>query len=321
MAKQIAPYQAAVTINNEILSSACNIAFEAGRLSLSPAFRMDPETLYQEVKASFLLEGVAFTPSQARALKRGEDIQGLPEASALMRLYARMSRVNPYDIGFVDEFAAAIFPDGVPFRMSRRVESFPYPIPLHAKILPMLKGFYSFAKSGKERHPILLSALFYFEIMAIQPFSKYTKTLALYLMKAVLVSYAAEFANVPLISLFAQKAEELDEAYRRSVETADTAPFVLAALRLVERAILSAQRKGMRRKNEGTPLARKLVSKMEDGRFYSAVELLGILGLTSRLGLSKNYLHPALEAGLIEMANPLTPTDRNQRYRKVSHEN
>ena len=40
--------------------------------------------------------------------------------------------------------------------------------------------------------------------------------------------------------------------------------------------------------------------------------------LTSRLGLSKNYLHPALEAGLIEMANPLTPTDRNQRYRKVS---
>ena len=49
-----------------------------------------------------------------------------------------------------------------------------------------------------------------------------------------------------------------------------------------------------------------------------AVELLGLLGLTSRLGLSKNYLHPALEAGLIEMANPLTPTDRNQRYRKVS---
>lgn len=318
MAKQIAPYQAAVTVNNEILSSACNIAFEAGRLSLSPSFRVDEETLFQEVKASFALEGVSFTPSQARALKRGEDIPGIPEASALLRLYAKMGRIDPYDMGFVDEFASALFPDGVPSRMSRRVETFPYPIPLHAKILPMLKGFYSFAKSGKERHPLLLSALFYFEIMAIQPFSRYTRILALYLMKAILVSYAKEFANVPVVSLFAQKAQELEDAYRLSVETADTAPFVLAALRIVERAILSAQRKGMRQKNEGTPLARKLVSKMEDGRFYSAVELLGLLGLTSRLGLSKNYLHPALEAGLIEMANPLTPTDRNQRYRKVS---
>ena len=71
MAKQIAPYQAAVTVNNEILSSACNIAFEAGRLSLSPSFRVDEEILFQEVKASFALEGVSFTPSQARALKRG----------------------------------------------------------------------------------------------------------------------------------------------------------------------------------------------------------------------------------------------------------
>ena len=62
-------------------------------------------------------------------------------------------------------------------------------------------------------------------------------------------------------------------------------------------------------------MAKRMVGLMEDGRYYSAAELLGILGLKSRLGLQKNYLQPALKARLIEMSNPLSPTDRNQRYR------
>ena len=49
----------------------------------------------------------------------------------------------------------------------------------------------------------------------------------------------------------------------------------------------------------------------------SAAELMEKLGLKSRVTFRKNYLNPALEAGLIAMTNPDAPTNRNQRYYKL----
>ena len=49
----------------------------------------------------------------------------------------------------------------------------------------------------------------------------------------------------------------------------------------------------------------------------SAVELMEKLGLKSRVTFRKNYIQPALKAGLIAMTDPDTPTNRNQRYFKV----
>ncbi len=40
------------------------------------------------------------------------------------------------------------------------------------------------------------------------------------------------------------------------------------------------------------------------------------LNLSHRQTFRENYLNPALEAGLIEMTNPQSPTARNQKYRK-----
>jgi len=39
--------------------------------------------------------------------------------------------------------------------------------------------------------------------------------------------------------------------------------------------------------------------------------------LKHRPTFRKNYLHPALEAGLIEMTIPQTPNTREQKYRKT----
>ena len=52
-------------------------------------------------------------------------------------------------------------------------------------------------------------------------------------------------------------------------------------------------------------------------RTNTAVELMEKLGLKSRQTFRKNYLQPALEAGLIGMTNPDQPTNRNQRYFKI----
>ena len=43
--------------------------------------------------------------------------------------------------------------------------------------------------------------------------------------------------------------------------------------------------------------------------------MMAALGLSHRPTFRNNYIRPALEAGLVEMTHPESPTARNQRYR------
>ena len=45
--------------------------------------------------------------------------------------------------------------------------------------------------------------------------------------------------------------------------------------------------------------------------------LMEKLGLKSREGFRRNYLHPAVEVNLIRMTIPDKPNSRNQRYVKI----
>ncbi len=49
----------------------------------------------------------------------------------------------------------------------------------------------------------------------------------------------------------------------------------------------------------------------------SAQEIMDRLGLKSRVGFRKNYLNPAIEAGIVEMTIPDKPTSKSQMYFKV----
>lgn len=49
----------------------------------------------------------------------------------------------------------------------------------------------------------------------------------------------------------------------------------------------------------------------------SAQELMDKLGLKSRVGFRKNYLNPAIEAGLVGMTIPDKPTSKSQMYFKI----
>ena len=50
---------------------------------------------------------------------------------------------------------------------------------------------------------------------------------------------------------------------------------------------------------------------------YTGKTLMEKLGLKSREGFRRNYLHPAVEMNLIRMTIPDKPNSRNQRYMKV----
>ncbi|MCF7864420.1 MAG: hypothetical protein K9L89_06505 [Kiritimatiellales bacterium] len=62
-----------------------------------------------------------------------------------------------------------------------------------------------------------------------------------------------------------------------------------------------------------TDQVKRLVQAVALSRL-SAAELMGKLNLSHRPTFRKNYLHPALEAGLIEMTAPDSPRSPTQKY-------
>ena len=61
---------------------------------------------------------------------------------------------------------------------------------------------------------------------------------------------------------------------------------------------------------------KRLLNVMEYGEAYTAKRIMELLGLKSKEALRKNYLNPAIEAGLVAMSEPDKPTSRNQMYIK-----
>ena len=62
-----------------------------------------------------------------------------------------------------------------------------------------------------------------------------------------------------------------------------------------------------------TPRVKRLVAALQGE--MSRAELMAALGVGDRSHFLRTYLHPGLDAGLIEMTLPQSPRSRNQRYR------
>ncbi len=60
--------------------------------------------------------------------------------------------------------------------------------------------------------------------------------------------------------------------------------------------------------------AARLLASLNTGP-KAAVALMAELNLSHRPSFRKNYLHPAMASGFVEMTRPDSPTARNQKYR------
>jgi len=102
-----------------------------------------------------------------------------------------------------------------------------------------------------------------------------------------------------------------------STDRTDSAPFIEFILQMILDAILSstdtAQDSGHATAQAGDHFQR-LISAMKQGD-YTFAELMQLVGLTHRATFQKNYLNPAIEAGLIERTIPDKPKSPKQKYR------
>lgn len=68
--------------------------------------------------------------------------------------------------------------------------------------------------------------------------------------------------------------------------------------------------------DQDTDQVAALLAALQEGP-KTAAELMEELGLLHRIVFRKNYLHQAMDAGLVEMTHSESPTAKNQKYRLV----
>ena len=100
--------------------------------------------------------------------------------------------------------------------------------------------------------------------------------------------------------------------------TADCTPFVTLMLEIIRDSLEEVEVVG-----QTDPVSDSVSDPVKKILITLGNEELAISELMRRMGLShkptfrKNYLNPALEAGLIERTIPDKPNSRNQKYRKT----
>ncbi|MDR1540267.1 MAG: Fic family protein [Clostridiales bacterium] len=122
------------------------------------------------------------------------------------------------------------------------------------------------------------------------------------------------FAWLPVESIIQEHQEEYYSALGHSNDAMDSTAFIEFMLWSIW-ATLERYATTDQDTDQVTDQVKRLMSVL-GAKTLSAAELMELLELKHRPTFRKNYLHPALEHGLIEMTLPDTSNSRNQRYRR-----
>ena len=160
-----------------------------------------------------------------------------------------------------------------------------------------------------EAHPLIASSVFHYEFEFIHPFEDGNGRMGRLWQTLILTHWKALFADVPVESLVYARQSEYYEAIRTSSAQGESTPFIVYMLEAILEAVLATPQES----HHVTPQVKRLLAVLEGE--MTRQELLEALGLSDRKSFRQRYIHPALDAGLVEMTRPESPTARNQRYR------
>ncbi len=315
MDRVIPLYKCNYTLNKALLDSLCSISYKCGKLALINFTYSKTKLDAEETSYLLLLTNKKISKSNLRALERGEKVNSPVEANSI---YALLSHINSFDATTNEgkkHFEDAYFANESPFRTNKKIDDFEFELPPANKINPLLNRLYKFfKKSNGTSSNLIFAALSLFEIVSIAPYKKDNIILGYFYSRYFLKESYNILKQIPLAKYLYKSKDNMNQALLKSVSEGDCVHFFLYFCNLINNCLDELTKIGSKKPSSLSPKVLKMIEKMEEGKFYSSSELLELINLKSRLGLHKNYIKPALEADLLLMSNPLSPTDRTQRY-------
>ena len=285
---------------NRVLSVQSSLAIERNSLSIE--------------QASLVLEG-------RRVLAPLEDVLAMENAFAAYRM---LPGLDPFSLDDLKKAHGTMMKGLV--REAGRFRTGPVGVfdgegrpvhvaPPHERVKALAEELFRWLR-GSALHMLVRSSVLHYELEFIHPFQDGNGRMGRLWQTALLASWKPIFLWVPVESVVHDRQEEYYQAIARSTREGKSNPFILFMLSSIKEAVLGLQKEARKHLSHLSRQVQALLPVMEAFPM-SASELMDKLGLKSRATFLKNYLRPALEAGLISMTDPGSPRSPRQRYFKA----
>lgn len=325
--KYVPPYN----LNDDMLALVTEIAELIGRISnlddLDKLPKLRRANRIKSIHSSLAIENNAFAVEQVTDIINGKSVLGpaneIQEVKNAYEAYNEIENVDPYSqkdllkihgiimrnicdnpgrfrLGGVGVFDN----DGNMIHMAPPAQNVPV----------LISGLFDWLKNSKT-HPLIKSSVFHYEFEFIHPFTDGNGRLGRLWQTAIMSAWRPIFAWIPIENVIKERQQEYYKATRISTSLGNSNPFIIFMLEVIKDAVKAIVIDAREHINHINMRVKKLLEVMQ---FYpmSAVEIMELLKLTSRANFQKNYLKPAIEAGLVGITEPDMLTNRNQRYFK-----
>lgn len=326
--KYIPPYE----ITDEMLELVSEIMENLGKLSgvneLEKLPRLRRVSRIKSIHSSLAIENNTLSIEQVTDVINGKRVlapqKDIEEVHNAFNAYEKLSEINPYSIddllkihgimmnGLVKEAGRLRSVQVGVYNQDGKVVHLAPP----ADFVPQQLGqLFNWVKDSNS-NMLIKSSIFHYEFEFIHPFNDGNGRTGRLWQTALLASWKPIFAWIPIESIIKDNQEDYYNAITLSTSQGKSNIFIEFMLDVINKAIKDIITDTRNHYNHINNQITELMKVIESYP-QSATELMEKLNLKSRLGFRKNYLQPALDAGLIGMTEPDKPTSKNQKYFKI----
>lgn len=329
-------YQPPYTITSKIINLIAQISENIGRLTvleeIQDSLKLRKANRIRTIQGSLAIEGNTLSTEQITAILNGKTVIAPPkevqEVRNAIKAYEAFQQWQPSQekdllqahqilmTGLIDEVGQYRH-GGVGVMSGDRVVHMAPPANQINRLMADLLNWLN----DSDIHPLIQSSVFHYEFEFIHPFADGNGRMGRLWQTLILSRWNPIFANIPVESLIYQNQKAYYEALQASTDRTDSAPFIEFILHMILDAILSSTDTAQDSDHvtaqvnvQVSDQVQRLLSAMKQ-EDYTLAELMQLVGLTHRATFQRNYLNPAIEAGLIKRTIPDKPKSPKQRYR------
>jgi Fic family protein len=317
------------TITPRILALVADIAVATERIGVQ-AKRMNPNlrrgNRIRTIQASLAIEQNTLTLEQVTALLEGKRVLGAPrEIQEVRNAFAAYEALQGWDPaqerdllvahgilmqGLVDR-AGKYRVGGVGITQGQKVV---HMAPPAGRVTALVRNLQSWLATT-DVHLLVASCVFHYEFEFIHPFQDGNGRMGRLWQTLILSRWNPLFAWLPVESVVRDRQVDYYAVLGRCDKAGASTEFVEFLLE----AILSALRELPRTEQVAEQVAEQVERLLQaiGTRELGTGDLMKALDLLHRPTFLKNYLDPALKAGLVERTDPASPRSPRQKYRRT----
>jgi len=323
------------TITPAILDLIVRIAEEVGRLGLDNTTSPTPPKLrrsnrIKSIHASLAIENNTLSLDQVTALIEGKRVLGPPkevqEVKNAYKAYEALESLSPYS---ADDLLTAhkLMMDGLVDRPGRyrsgsvgiaKGETVVHLAPPADMVPGLMNDLLDWLQST-DTHPLIAGCVFHYELEFIHPFADGNGRIGRLWQTLILSQWKAPLAYLPVEDVIRQRQQEYYDTLAACDQVGNSSAFIEFLLTALLDALEETHNSSPTDQvsDQVSDQVKSLIKVLKPSPL-SALDCMSALKLSHRPTFRKNYLHPALNAGIIERTIPDKPNSRLQKYRLKS---